>query len=183
MMRRVCLAATMVLTGCTSWLDTLLSTRANPYDHVVGYETFSFAYAGTPGELDCQLVWAVTGEPARIPENCVGCEFVFDVQLAYDAGPQRGASFDDSGVCADLAKSTGSYRYAYSKRYDALLVSYDAVYYLQWLDATWEPHEDKDGGRLTYGGGVRDVDLSAYDTSYAGYYYTYYWYGVIDVIK
>lgn len=172
-----------LLGGCDGFLGDLLTKRPNRYKEIYGFESFDYAYTTEAGIENCHLVWAVTGQSRSIPDNCVGCTFVFDVELLYDAGPYEGESHYTDTTCSSLAQDIGGYTYAYSRRYDALLVSYDDVYYLQWLEASWEVDEDRQGGRLTYGGGVRDSALSALGDPYVGYYYTYYWYGSIHVQK
>jgi hypothetical protein len=175
-------AVLVMLTGCSETFWDL-SKKRNPYAVASGYETFDYRYGAADGDLDCHLVWAVLGEKTPIPNTCVGCEFVFDVRLLYEAGPYKGQSIDPDGLCADLANDQLDYKYAYSRRYGTLMISYGEVYYLQWLDAEWTESDDGESGVLVYGGGVRDVDLSSYGDVYAGYYYTYYWYGRLNVFK
>lgn len=203
-MRRGALMVGMMLLGpgCSSLLRDIFLTKQNRYSQLYGYETFEYAFSVPDDEkryeenLDCYLIWAVTGAPLLIPETCVGCEFVFSVDLLYDAGPYEGMSWGggEGEACADLAASASGYTYGYSSRYEALMVSYNDVYYLQWLSAQWYPDEDDDrnkpSGTLVYGDGVRNVDLYGYDfgddpEAYMedGYYkhYTYYWYGRLRV--
>lgn len=206
MRRAALLTGTLLLgPGCSAdWLRDILLTKRHPYEQIYGYERFEYAFNVPDDEkryeenLDCYLVWAVTGTPRTIPETCVGCEFVFDVELLYDAGPYAGTSWGGGAgePCEDLAGDGYGYTYGYSKRYEALMVSYGDVYYLQWLKAAWIPDEDDDdrkpSGTLVYGDGVRNVDLYGYDLgdnpeNYMenGYYkhYTYYWYGVLRIAQ
>ena len=156
-------------------------TRPIKYQTFHGFEYFDYAYTTTEGYRNCHLVWAVTGESKRIPKACVGCQFVFDVELLYDSGPYEGESYSSSTACTLLQEDSSQYRYAYSGRYNALLVSDSLYNYLQWVDATWDKDDETGNATLTYSGGIQDVEMSPYGEVYAGYYYTYYWYGKLYV--
>jgi hypothetical protein len=181
-MQRVVVLGLVVLGGCERSLGDLLTldigkTRPIKYATFHGFEYFDYALTTTEGYRSCHLVWAVTGSSHRIPKNCVGCKFVFDVELQYDAGPYQGDSYASDTVCTALKEDISLYRYAYSARYESLLVS-DSVYsYLHWLDATWAEEEGTGNVTLTYSGGVKDERMADHGDAYAGYYYTYYWYG------
>lgn len=159
------LAVTAV--GCSYFSPDRVRYRKNPYERYSGSESFLYGL-GAAGERNCELVWAASGTALSIPSTCVGCAFVFAVTLVYDGGPYAGQSRHD-GTCADL-EASGYYTYAYSDDYGSLLLGY-YDYYVEWLPAEL----DEDARTFRYGGGVVDLELSAY--GYAGTYYTYAWSG------
>ena len=121
----------------------------NPYSRYAGREVFEHAYAmEAPGALSCRLVWEVTGTPLAIPGSCRGCEFVFDVALAYDE-----AASSDDGTCGGLAGDFGLV-YAYAPDYGDsgggyALSGYYGAYYA-FAPASFS------GGRFVYASGFRD---------------------------
>ncbi len=149
-------------TDADSDTDTDADTDTNPYSTYTGGETLWSTFAAETAEIQCEYNWDATGSPVEY--LCDGCEWVFDVDLTFDAGNSNLSDGCDDG--ADMA-----FTYAYTSDYygygPTLLYGYYGYYYW-WSDlggATW------DGENMTWTYGD-PTDFYYYDNSY-GYYPDY----------
>ena len=134
--------------------------EAYEYAGVSGTMDFFYGDSTVPNDFDCELVYAVTGDPAA--SACDDCAFAFDLDLAYDASQ----STNSGCSTADLAWTVG-----YVPEPDAY--SFPVLYYE--YGGSWEPVFAAyfDGTTLLWAGGD-------YNTSTATGYYTLYWYGDVQ---
>ena len=134
--------------------------EAYEYAGVSGTMDFFYGDSTVPNDFDCELVYAVTGDPAA--SACDDCAFAFDLDLAYDASQ----STNSGCSTADLAWTVG-----YVPEPDAY--SFPVLYYA--YGGSWEPVFAAyfDGTTLLWAGGD-------YNTSTATGYYTLYWYGDVQ---
>ena len=119
-----------------------------------GEERYRFAYS--PGPLNCDLRWSVTGTPSTT--TCPTCVFAFDVTGTFDAGASDddGSCFSDSVSFSDtyvLIEEAGVYQ----------LATVQGGQVLPFAEATYDPAS----GSFTYWYGNLGY-------SYNGYYYTQY---------
>ena len=162
-------------TDADSDADTDADSDAdNPYSSYEGWEALSFAREkSSPGDLDCLLVWDVSGSPRDIPSTCDGCEFVFDVELSFNTAD---SDLNDADICGTVDDWTGgrSYTYAYTTDYEgyggANLYSYYGYYY-------WIAYADFSGSSYSYYDGYLDYYYDGaygYYPQYEGMYFTNY---------
>ena len=165
---------------CDDDTDTDDAGEPNPYSSYDGWESWDYGhpyYGGgtTSGDYNFQLVWFTSG--SAVATLCDGCEFVFDVVGAYDAG----VSVDD-GLAAKYGLDTDfEWTYAYTDDYygygGAWLFEYYGTYY-------WNGYADFDGSTFSYTYGNKDYYYDGaygYYPDYAGYYMTNYMYGTAAV--
>ena len=117
------------------------------------------------------MVWWSDGTPVS-PHSCVGCEFVFEVDLEFDDW----AYSNDDGSCTDLA-TDATYTYGYTDDYygyGPMVLFYYNSYYYAWAYASFSSDD------FTYVNGIKDYPYD-YGGVYPDYYYTYYWYGAATV--
>jgi hypothetical protein len=142
---------------------------APPGSDYSGWETFEYSAGSSFGARDCELYWDAEGEPWDDVGGCVGCEFVFDIDMSFDS-----AASTDNGTCASLMVDS-SYTYGYTDDYNgygAYLMYYSSYYgtFQAWGNASLV------GATLEYSYGYEDWDY--YGT---GTYYTYIWAGEAEL--